>query len=126
MTARDKVLVLGCSDDTIEAMGRLLDRKGGALLVVDSISELTRQSISSRPVMIVLGVSLNSSSDLEAIGVIHAVRDRMPIVVVAEEDSLDLERRAREMNIFYYLVEPVQIEELEAVIDDSFRYTRSC
>jgi len=126
MTARDRVLVLGCSDDTIETMGRLLDSKGGALIVLDSISELTRQAISSRPVMIVLGVSLNSSSEIEAIGVIHAVLDRIPIIVVAEEDSLDLERRAREMNIFYYLVEPIQIEELEAVIDDSFRYTRSC
>ena len=57
-------------------------------------------------------------ADLDTIEMIHAMDKTVPVIVVAKADSLDLERRARETRIFYYLVEPLQRDEVDAVIDD--------
>lgn len=95
------------------------------MLVASSLTELLRETVSRTPAAIVLGVQPGAFDELEAISVLHAMRARVPIIVVAREDSLELERKAREENIFYYLVEPIQTEELDAVIEDMLRYGKS-
>jgi len=80
---------------------------------------MVRGVLSLAPVAVVLGVHVGS--DLESIEMVHVVDRTLPVIAVADEDSIELERRAREARIFYYLVEPVQKEEFAAVIDDVFR-----
>ena len=45
----------------------------------------------------------------------------MPVIIVAEEDSLELERRARGKSIFYYLVHPIDPSEVEALLKNVMR-----
>lgn len=125
MTTREAVLVHGCSDEAVAAMTDTLSSRGVAMLVASSLTELLRETVSRTPAAIVLGVQPGAFDELEAISVLHAMRARVPIIVVAREDSLELERKAREENIFYYLVEPIQTEELDAVIEDMLRYGKS-
>lgn len=125
MTTREAVLVHGCSDEAVAAMTDTLSSRGVAMLVASSLTELLRETVSRTPAAIVLGVQPGAFDELEAISVLHAMRARVPVIVVAREDSLELERKAREENIFYYLVEPIQTEELNAVIEDMLRYGKS-
>lgn len=125
MTAREAVLVHGCSDEAVAAMTDTLSSRGVAMLVASSLTELLRETVSRTPAAIVLGVQPGAFDELEAISVLHAMRARVPVIIVAREDSLELERKAREENIFYYLVEPIQTEELDAVIEDMLRYGKS-
>lgn len=125
MTTREAVLVHGCSDEAVAAMTDTLSSRGIAMLVASSLTELLRETVSRTPAAIVLGVQPGAFDELEAISVLHAMRARVPVIVVAREDSLELERKAREENIFYYLVEPIQTEELDAVIEDMLRYGKS-
>jgi len=125
MTTREAVLVHGCSDEAVAAMTDTLSSRGVAMLVASSLTELLRETVSRTPAAIVLGVQPGAFDELEAISVLHAMRARVPVIVVAREDSLELERKAREENIFYYLVEPIQTEELDAVIEDMLRYGKS-
>ena len=124
MTSREKALALGCSDEAIAEMARALKRRDMSLSVVESIPEMAREVSAGHPIVIILGVRSSSVANLETIDVIHAVRERIPVIVVAEEDSLDLERKARERGVFYYLVEPLDAAEIEAVIEDTLRYSR--
>lgn len=58
---------------------------------------------------------------LDVIPMIRAVGKELPVIVVGEEDSLDLERRARQHTVFYYLVHPLDLKEVKAVLDDVLR-----
>ena len=52
---------------------------------------------------------------------IRVVRRELPVILIAEDASLELERRAREHKIFYYLVHPIERSEVEAVVEDLLR-----
>ncbi len=93
------------------------------LVVIDSQVELVHQVVSRVPDAVVVGVGPGSEKECDVIGMIHAVKVDLPVIVIASADSIELERRARQAGIFYYVVEPPQEEELEAVIDDVLRYT---
>lgn len=41
--------------------------------------------------------------------------DAIPVIVVARDSSLVAERRLRELGVFYYMVKPVDVLELEKV-----------
>jgi DNA-binding response OmpR family regulator len=62
---------------------------------------------------------------LDVIPMIRAVGKDPPVIVVAEEDSLDLERRARQHPVFYYLVHPLEQNEVKAVLDDVLRHANA-
>ena len=122
MTDTSAILVLGCDEAAISVMASCLEPRGVGLSVVTSPAELVREVVSRHPVAIVMGVRPGAESDLGAIEMVHAINGELPIVVIASADSIELERRAREARIFYYVVEPLQPEELEAVMDDLLRY----
>jgi DNA-binding NtrC family response regulator len=45
----------------------------------------------------------------------------MPVIVLAGTEKTDIENRIRGENIFYYMLKPVNREELDEVLKDAFR-----
>jgi len=125
MNARQEVLALGCHEDDLVLMTEAFSRSELTLQVIDDPGEFARQAVSHRPLAIVLGVGSGTITLLEMISVIRAVRHELPVLVIAENGSLELERSARQKEIFYYLVHPVECSELEAVLQDLLRYSKS-
>lgn len=125
-TEREVILVLGCDEGAIDMMTGCLESHGVDVSVVASPAELVREVVSRLPVAIVIGVRPDADADLDSIEMVHAVDGKLPVVVIASADSIELERRARETRIFYYLVEPLQLEELDAVVGDVLRYASGC
>lgn len=83
--------------------------------------EMAQQAVARRPVAVVLGIGKRMRASLEVIPVIRAVWSGVPVIVIADEDSLELERRARQAGIFYYFVHPLDRSEVEAVLKDVVR-----
>ena len=72
-----------------------------------------------------MGVGQDTMACLDVIPMIRAVGKAPPVIVVAEEDSLELERRARQHPVFYYLVHPLEENEVKAVLDDVLRHANA-
>ncbi len=123
-TADPELLVFGCHEDDLALLATAVGPKGPRLHLADSPAELVQCAISGRPLAIVLGVGTGSRAHLDMISVIRAVRSELPVIVVAEDDSLELERSARQQHIFYYLIHPIERSEIKAVLQDLRRYTR--
>lgn len=120
-----EVLALGCHADDLVLMTEAFGRSELTLQVIDDPGEFARRAVSQRPLAIVLGVGSGTITLLEMISVIRAVRNDLPVLVIAEDGSLELERSARQKEIFYYLVHPVEGSELEAVLQDLLRYSKN-
>jgi DNA-binding NtrC family response regulator len=117
------VFAFGCLADDITLLSDAFDRIEPDLRVLSDVRELARRALSHRPLGIVLGFGKASLSHLDVIPVIHAVRADLPVIVIAENGSLELERAARQERVFYYLVHPIESPELDVVLQDLLRCT---
>jgi DNA-binding NtrC family response regulator len=125
MSSRAQVLVFCCQEEDIEALRRAAGPQGPALLIAESPVAVTHHVVAGHPLAVFLGVGNSTLEHLDLIPVIHAARRELPVIVIAEEDSLELERKARQKSIFYYLVHPVDPQEIEAVLKDVLRHVKS-
>ncbi len=76
-----------------------------------------KQSVLSKPFgVVIVGVYEGDPDTLEVISVIHRLDNGLPIIAVGNKTSLELERRTRLAKVFYYAVQPVNFDELKAVI----------
>ena len=89
---------------------------------VDSLVEVAHLSAIRWPVALFLGVGNSTVAHLDVIRTVRTARNDLPIVVIGEDDSLELERRARQEGIFYYLIHPIERAEVEAVLKDVLRH----
>jgi len=125
MASRGEVLVYGCWPDDVAVLGRACGSGGASVNVVKRATDMAHRAVAHRPVAVVLGIGRRTKARLEMIPVIRAVWSELPIIVVGNEDSLELERRARQAGIFYYFVHPLEKPEVEAVLKDVLRHSRS-
>ena len=120
----NEVLVFGCRDDDCAVLLHALGPEGPLLRTTATATEFAQRAISRPPLALVLGVGMPMIAHLDMIALIRAVRSSLPVIVIADDDSLELERRVREKNIFYYLVSPIDKTEVKAVLRDVARFKR--
>jgi DNA-binding NtrC family response regulator len=121
MTARQQLLTFGCREDDVALLTEALDEMQSQLRVIDDPGEFARLAIAHTSFAVVLGIGQDTLSHLDMISVIRAVRNELPVILIAEDASLELERRARQQRIFYYLIHPIERSEIQAVLKDLFR-----
>lgn len=68
---------------------------------------------------LILDLLLPGISGLDVLPVIRAHYPRLPVIAVVAENSFELERRARMERVFYYLVKPIDREEMRAVLQSA-------
>ena len=119
-----EMLVFGCGEDDLAVLRSTWAAEGRVLCAVETPADFAKHAIEHRPVAVFLGVAKRTLEHFDLIPVVRAARGDLPVIVIADEDSLDLERRARQRSIFYYLVHPLDRAEVEAVLHDILRRSR--
>jgi DNA-binding NtrC family response regulator len=122
--AEVEVVLFSCRQDDVSVVRQASARGGPQVRVVDSAVEVAHQAVASRPAAVFIGIGRRSLKNLDVIPVIHTAREGLPVVVIADADSLELERQARKSSIFYYLVRPLNPAEVTAVLEDVLRRAR--
>lgn len=123
MVSLSEVLTCACRNEDLAVLRKVFEPAGASLRMMESTAEMACLAVTHSSMGIVLGVGKNTIHHLDVIPVIRAVRENLPVIVIAEEDSLDLERAVREKGVFYYLVHPVGRREVCAVLEDFLRHT---
>jgi DNA-binding NtrC family response regulator len=121
MATCPEVLVFCCHEDDVAVLRQAAGASGSDLCVVDSAVEVAHQTVARRPVAVFVGAGKRSRANLDVVPMIRAVMSDLPVIVIAEEDSLELERSARQKGIFYYIVRPIEGAEAEALLKDVLR-----
>lgn len=125
MPSRGEVLVYCCRGEDVAVLREVCSKIGSALRIEPSRVEVAHATVARRPSAIFIGAGDRSLKNLDVINVIQAIRQDLPIIVIAEDDSLELERIARQKGIFYYLVQPIERAEVEAVLQDALRHEKA-
>lgn len=69
----------------------------------------------------IIAVGQSAEREVDYIPCLNRVDPKLPIVVVSDHDSIELQRRVRRHRVFYYLLEPLDADELRAVLRSAVR-----
>lgn len=125
MTSRPEMLVFGCHPEDVAVLREASGARGAVFRVIDSLVEFAHLAATRWAVAVFLGVGNLTLAQLDVIRTIRAARNDLPIIVIGEDESLELERRARQETIFYYLIHPIEKVEVGAVLKDILRHART-
>ena len=69
----------------------------------------------------VIFVGRAAEREIDYIPCLNRVDPQLPIIVISEHDSVDLQRRVRRHKVFYYLPLPLDRDEVRAVLRSAVR-----
>jgi len=115
-----RVLVLSQRTPGTE-LSTVLDELGFQAEWTDSGAGAICEAAGADLALCVIGVSHESEADLEFLPCLNQVDPWLPVIVVNDCDSLATQRKVRSNRVFYYLVEPLDRDQLREVIDAAAR-----
>ncbi|MBI3950093.1 MAG: hypothetical protein HY314_06530 [Acidobacteria bacterium] len=115
-----KELLIGSSSmPEAEALGQLLSQAGYQIDLATRPFHAMEKLMSTNFKAAILILQTEDRSWIEFIPVFNNLLPHLPIIIVAEPDSLETERLVRQGKIFYYLLKPVDMTEIKAVLRDA-------
>jgi DNA-binding NarL/FixJ family response regulator len=122
---RPRVLVFGAllapDHEAVDAFGRL----SYDVVPCADHHALLEAMVQRSPAAVVFELRGECPQDL---GVLHLVRralPRVPLIVVADSDSLDLRRRIQALQPTYFAVRPLEADEVAEALTDALHHTGS-
>jgi len=119
MTARRRVLIVDDEKSQRDLLEGFLQSLGLETAAVASAEEALAQLQSAPFGMVLLDVRLPGMSGLEALPEIHAIAPELPVLLITAYGDLRQAVAAVKSGAVDYLVKPVDLDELEAVIADT-------
>ncbi len=115
-----RVLVLSQRSPGTELMAAL-DELGFQTEWTDSGAGAICEAAAGDLALCIIGVGGQREEDLGYLPCLNQVDPWLPVIVVNDRDSLETQRRVRSHRVFFYLVEPLERDEVRAVIDAAAR-----
>jgi len=116
-----KVLVFSRRPPTEGGISRLLGDDGYQVMWTDNGPEAICEALSGTLAACVIIVGRNAEREVDYLPCLNRVDPRLPVIVVSDHDSIELQRKVRRHRVFYYLLEPLDQQEFRAVIRSAVR-----
>jgi DNA-binding NtrC family response regulator len=85
----------------------------------DNGPDVIIQALTGNLDAVVIFLQKKGHRELEYIPCLNSIDETLPVVVISDHDSLKLQREVRRHRIFYYLPQPLEAEEIRAVMGDA-------
>jgi len=104
-----------------QELATALDELGFQAEWTDSGAGAVCEAAAGDIALCIIGIDRQSEDDLDYLACLNQVDPWLPVIVVNDCDSIETQRKVRSHRVFYYLVEPLDTEEVRAVIDAAAR-----
>ncbi len=109
--------ILVCNDqEDLFPLVALLSGEQHSVAEVYSATEAIQCLLSRHFQVAIFSIPLRGIDTFEAISIVRRIAPHLPIIVLSGEDSLEIQRKVRQEKIFYYLLKPIDWEELREVV----------
>ena len=121
MSATAKTVIVADSDEEVRKQLYLhLVGKGFDVRSAESASGLI-QMVEKTTGIILLGLELSGMKAYEMIPILKKINPKLPIIVMSANSSVELAQRIRNEDIFFYAMKPLDVDEIERVVEGAFR-----
>lgn len=66
--------------------------------------------------LVILDLSIDEPSGVKTVEILRKIRPRLPVVVLSGDSSLEAGRQVLQHGVFYYLLKPLDLEELDQIV----------
>jgi two-component system chemotaxis response regulator CheY len=70
---------------------------------------------------LIMNASLPEMKGYEAVPIVKTIDRKIKVIMTADENTMELESRVREQDIFYYYIKSFDIEELRTAVYDALK-----
>jgi DNA-binding NtrC family response regulator len=116
-----KVLVFSRRPPQEAGLTKILADEGYQVEWTDSGPAAICEALTGALAACVIFVGRNAEREVDYIPCLNRVDAKLPIIVVSEHDSVELQRKVRRHRVFYYLLLPLDREEFRAVLRSAVR-----
>lgn len=74
--------------------------------------------------LVILDLSIAEPSGSRTIEILRKIRPRLPVVVLSDDRSLEAGRQVLQYGVFYYLLTPFDVDELDQIVRIALTSTR--
>jgi DNA-binding NtrC family response regulator len=103
----------------------MLERDGLTLVDCRSSQVLLEEIVQKRPAVVLLGFRSHHAEDLGVLQLVRRVSPDVPLVLIADQGSLDAQRFAQRVRPIYYAVSPVDPSELRDALSAALARLRT-
>lgn len=116
-----KVLVFSRKPPEEGGLSSILAEEGFQVEWTDSGPTAICEALAGNLAACVIFVGRNAEREVDYIPCLNRVAPDLPIIVISEHDSVELQRKVRRHRVFYYLLLPLDRDEIKAVLRDATR-----
>jgi CheY-like chemotaxis protein len=119
--ARRRVVLVAPPERDFEILADVARQEGFRVetLLPDAVGAEVGAFAAADDAVAVIDVSTDPTRGMAAVSAFRRLAKRVPVVVVAENPSLELVRRVRLSGVFYLALDPVSPDELRTVLHDA-------
>ena len=117
-----KILVFSRKPPEEGGLSAILADEGFQVEWTDSGPAAICEALSGTLAACIIFVSRNAEREVDYIPCLNRVDPKLPIIVISEHDSVELQRRIRRHRVYYYLLLPIDRDELRAVLRGAVRF----
>ena len=99
----------------------ILSDEGYQVEWTDSGPTAICEALSGALAACIIFVGRSADREVDYIPCLNRVDPKLPIIVISEHDSVELQRRIRRHRVYYYLLLPLDRDELRAVLRGAVR-----
>jgi DNA-binding NtrC family response regulator len=111
-----KVLVFSRRPPEEGGISTILTEEGYQVEWTDSGPAAICEALSGALAACILFVGRNAEREVDYIPCLNRVDPKLPIIVISEHDSVELQRKIRRHRVYYYLLLPLDRDEIRAVL----------
>ena len=113
-----RILIYNKASKETEELAKVLTAEGYQVDISSSIKETLHEVAFENYQVLIFGMDIDMGTEkgIEAISMINRVDKDLPIITITGQDSLERQRKVRKEKIFYYLVRPIDNNEVVEVV----------
>jgi DNA-binding NtrC family response regulator len=116
-----KVLVFSRKPPEEGGLTAILADEGYQVEWTDSGPSAICEALTGTLAACIIFVGRNAEREVDYLPCLNRVDPELPIIVISEHDSVELQRRIRRHRVYYYLLLPVDRDEIRAVLRGAVR-----
>lgn len=114
-----KILIFSRRPADGNNLTKILVSEGYQVNWTDSGPEAMCQALSRELGAVIIFLQKKGYRELEYVPCLNRIDHTLPVIVISDHDSLKLQREVRQYKVFYYLPQPLDMEEIKAVLRDA-------
>ena len=114
-----KVLIFSRNEGDGKTLSKTLGSESYEIFWTENGPETIVQALTGNLDAVVIFLQKRGHRELEYIPCLNSIDEALSIVVVSHRDTLKLQREVRRHRVFYYLPQPVETDEIRAVMRDA-------